>query len=200
MDGINGLAGSQVLMTGVGTALVALAAGAPTHHPAVRLSLLVAGAAAGFLPHNFPRARVFMGDSGSVPLGFLLTVLGCWIARDFGWALVIPLGMLHANFAFDTGVTLVRRWRRGEVLHQGHREHFYQRLTRGGWSHTKVTMFEVILQFVALGLVLLTIKSGWPWWADVLPIAAMWGGFFVVCEQTFTRQGSVRATAAKASV
>lgn len=188
MDGINGLAAGQALLTGVGTALVAVAAGVNVGHPAVALSLLLGGAAAGFLPHNFPRARMFMGDVGSVPLGFLLAFLTGWIAHDHGWWLLLPLGCLHANFVLDTAITLVRRWRQREALHKAHRDHFYQRLNRAGCSHSAVTATELGLQLVIVSLATAAAKGGPLAKVGVLvATAAMWLIFFAVCEREFLR-------------
>jgi UDP-N-acetylmuramyl pentapeptide phosphotransferase/UDP-N-acetylglucosamine-1-phosphate transferase len=115
MDGINGLAAGQAVATAIGTALVGVAAGLPAGHPAIVLAVLVAGAAGGFLPHNFPRARMFMGDVSSVPLGFMLAVLAVWVARDANWWLIVPLGLLHTNFWLDSGLTIVRSQRRDDT-------------------------------------------------------------------------------------
>jgi UDP-N-acetylmuramyl pentapeptide phosphotransferase/UDP-N-acetylglucosamine-1-phosphate transferase len=126
MDGINGLAAGQAIVTGLGMALLGSVVSGQSSmvSPPVLLSLVIAGACAGFLPHNFPKARMFMGDVGSAPLGFLLAALVVWIARDYGWWLLIPLGLLHANFVLDTGLTLARRILRGERWYEAHREHF----------------------------------------------------------------------------
>jgi UDP-N-acetylmuramyl pentapeptide phosphotransferase/UDP-N-acetylglucosamine-1-phosphate transferase len=193
MDGINGIAGGQALVTGLGTASVAIAVGASVGHPAILLSLLIVGAAAGFLPHNFPRAKMFMGDVGSVPCGFLLAVLAAWLARDFGWWLLVPLGLLHANFIMDTAITVVRRVLRGERWHDAHREHFYQRLIRAGWSHTAVTGCEMGLQVLVLGVVLLGVmrgESSIAWMAPV--VVSVWLGFFGFCESQFRRRTADR--------
>jgi UDP-N-acetylmuramyl pentapeptide phosphotransferase/UDP-N-acetylglucosamine-1-phosphate transferase len=135
MDGINGMAAGQATVTGVAMAVIGAQATGDFLAPPVIASLTVASAALGFLPHNFPRARMFMGDVGSAPLGFLLAVLVIWLAKSIGWWSVIPLMLLHANFVLDTAATLVRRMIRGERWYQAHREHFYQRLIRSGKSH-----------------------------------------------------------------
>jgi UDP-N-acetylmuramyl pentapeptide phosphotransferase/UDP-N-acetylglucosamine-1-phosphate transferase len=186
MDGINGLAAGQALVAGVGTAIVGAASGLPAGHPAVVLAIALAGAAAGFLPHNFPRARMFMGDVGSVPLGFMLAVLTIWVARDAGWWLVVPLGLLHMNFWMDSGVTLLRRILRGDALHQAHREHFYQRLNRSGWSHASVTGWELGLQILVLVLVVLAIGRGPSAMIMIVPVViGVWMVFFAFCERRF---------------
>jgi UDP-N-acetylmuramyl pentapeptide phosphotransferase/UDP-N-acetylglucosamine-1-phosphate transferase len=163
MDGINGLAAGQAVVSGLGLAGVAVAAGVSVGHPAVGAALLVAGASAGFLPHNFPRARMFMGDVGSVPLGFLLMGITLWLARDAGWRWLPVLGVVHLNFVLDTSVTLIRRARRGEVLHQAHREHFYQRLVRAGWSHQRTTLVELILNGGLIALATAGAEASFAW-------------------------------------
>jgi len=189
MDGINGLAAGQAVISGLGLAAMALIAGIPPTHPAVLLSLLIAGAAAGFLPHNFPQARMFMGDVGSVPLGFLLMVLTAWLAREGGWWLLLPLGALHANFIMDTTITMLRRAGRGDTLHQAHREHFYQRLNRAGWSHPAVTGLQLGLSAALLGLLLATLafRPGWLPWA-LAGLGATWLAFFAFCERELRRR------------
>jgi Fuc2NAc and GlcNAc transferase len=161
MDGINGIAAMQIVTTGIGTALIGFAAGGTLDHPAITLSLVLAGAGAGFLPHNFPRARMFLGDVGSVPIGFYLAVLAFWLARDFGWWLLCAFGLIHGNFVVDTAVTLARRIWRGERWFEPHRDHFYQRLVRTGKSHQFVTGWESIIQVVVLFVVVVAVRRGW---------------------------------------
>jgi UDP-N-acetylmuramyl pentapeptide phosphotransferase/UDP-N-acetylglucosamine-1-phosphate transferase len=157
--------------------------------PPVLLSLVIAGACAGFLPHNFPRARMFMGDVGSAPLGFLLAALVVWIARDYGWWLLIPLGLLHANFVLDTGLTLARRVLRGERWYEAHREHFYQRLIRAGKSHPFVTGLEMALQGVVLGLMVLYLHASVPARVGLIAVVILvWLAFFAYCERLFRRR------------
>lgn len=200
MDGINGIAGGQAAVTGLGTAGLALAAGLPANHPVVWLSLLIAGAAAGFLPHNFPKARMFMGDVSSAPLGFLLAAVGWWLAVEAGWAWLVVVGLLHANFVLDTAITLLRRMARGERWYDAHREHFYQRLVRAGKSHPFVTGWEMAGQVAVLGLLLLCARLGsTPAWAiAALVIVAGWGGFFLFAERHFA--AAAPATPARPAV
>lgn len=188
MDGINGIAAGQAVVTGIGTALLGGLVLEDFHSAPVRLSLVVAGAAAGFLPHNFPNARMFMGDVGSAPLGFLLAALAVWLAKIAGWWLVVPMALLHANFVLDTGITLVRRIFRGERWYKAHREHFYQRLVRAGKGHTLVTTLEMGLQCVVLGLLTLYIHVGASF-RLILVVAVMviWLSFFAWAEICFTR-------------
>lgn len=127
MDGANGIAGL--------TAAVAAAALALSGSPfvAVAALCLLAGLA-GFLPFNFPTARIFLGDSGSLPTGFALAALA---ALDPGPLWFAPA--LVFSFVFDVALTLARRALRGERLTQAHREHLYQLLLRMGWPHARVS-------------------------------------------------------------
>jgi UDP-N-acetylmuramyl pentapeptide phosphotransferase/UDP-N-acetylglucosamine-1-phosphate transferase len=193
MDGINGIAGMQILTTGIGTALIGIESGAVIGHPAIVVSFVLAGAGAGFLPHNFPRPRMFLGDVGSVPAGFLLAVLAFWLARDLGWWLLGAFGLLHANFVLDTVITLVRRVSRGDNWSESHREHFYQLLIRAGKTHQSVVELECVIQIIVLLLVLFALKMSWPARAAAaVAICVVWLAFFAYAEFEFRRQGVIR--------
>lgn len=194
MDGINGIAGGQAVITGLGMALLAGMESGRWDSPPVLFSFALAGAAAGFLPHNFPKAKMFMGDVGSAPLGYLLAALVCWLGLADNGRLLVPLVLLHANFVLDTGITLLRRIWRGERWYAAHREHFYQRLVASGKSHAFVTGWEMALQLVVLGVVFGCSRAG-P--AGELIAAALvlliWAVFFIYCELSF--RAAMRAKA-----
>ncbi len=162
MDGINGLAAVQAITTGVGTAMLGLIGGLDPAHPAITLSLAIAGAALGFLPFNFPKAKVFMGDVGSASLGLAIAFVALWVMYAARWWLAFPLVALHANFLLDTSLTMFRRWRRGDVIYQAHREHFYQLAVRSGLSHANVTVSIAIGQAGVLILLGASSSSGKP--------------------------------------
>ena len=130
IDGLDGLAG--------GVALIAagfLAGIAATHDGwfAYAAALLLAAGIAGFLPFNFPRARIFMGDVGSQFCGFMLAVLAVVASRFQGLEmsfLLVP--MLLSGVLFDVAFTLVRRAAAGERLTAPHRGHLYQVAQRAG--------------------------------------------------------------------
>ena len=188
MDGIDGLAAAQATVTGFGMTLLAVTAGANWTDGPVLCCLSVAGGTAGFLPHNFSKARMFMGDVGSISIGYILGFAVIWISLEYSLDLLVPLILLHANFIFDATITLFRRIWNSENWRQGHREHFYQRLVRSGWSHATVTLTEMILQIVVLGLMLRY------WHADFLVrielvglVITLWLAFFGWCEFNFRR-------------
>lgn len=153
MDGADGLAGGMALF-GFGTlALAAVSAGASMH---ALVAACAAAGAAGFLLFNFHPARIFMGDVGSIPLGFLAAVLGLDGVRAGLWPLWFPL-LAFAPFIADASVTLLRRLLRGEKVWQAHREHYYQRLVQLGWGHRRTALAEYALMGAlgALALALL---------------------------------------------
>ena len=192
MDGINGIAAGQAVLTGTGMAILGGLASGQWNQPAIGLGLLVAGAAGGFLPHNFPSARMFMGDVGSVPLGFLLATLALWLAQSCGMWLLVPLALLHGNYVLDTGITLVRRMRRGEPFYKAHHEYFYQRLARGGKSHAFVTGCEMGLQCLVLLLMILYIHSGIRERIGLaVGVVMLWIAFFIYCEWRFQRSAKL---------
>ena len=113
------------------------------------LGATLASAAIGFLLWNWQPARIFLGDSGSVPLAFLIGWILLTIAAKGQWASAIILPMI---FVGDATVTLLRRLWNREQIWAAHKTHFYQRAAKGMGSHAKVTS---IVGFVNLGLIAL---------------------------------------------
>jgi len=138
MDGSDGLAGGMAV---IGFGAYAIAAHLSGAGPFAALCASVAAAAAGFLVFNFPPARLFMGDAGSVPLGFLAGALGVvgW-SRGY-WPIWFPL-LVFAPFVCDATLTLLRRALRRERVWQAHRDHYYQRLVRMGFGHRGTALVE----------------------------------------------------------
>jgi len=174
MDGINGLAASQALLAACGLALLAPEA-------AGLAGICLAAACAGFLPFNFPRARIFMGDVGSGTLGYALAVLALLAAASLPGpdlrvlAVLLPL----SAFLVDASLTLLARILRGEKWWQPHVSHLYQRWVRAGRSHARVTAIYGAFSFVAviLGWYLGTADPLWTGAAAVawlLLAAALW--------------------------
>jgi UDP-GlcNAc:undecaprenyl-phosphate GlcNAc-1-phosphate transferase len=123
IDGLNGLAAGCTLVA------CGLAVAASPHGLGYPAGALAAGVA-GFLPFNYPRARIFMGDVGSQVCGFLLADFSVQAAGDARASLVVPLALLP--ILVDVAFTLVRRGLAGARLTQAHRGHLYQVAQRGG--------------------------------------------------------------------
>lgn len=157
MDGIDGLAGSETASIGIGVAAVVMIAGGAGDLPALGIAL--AAAALGFLAWNWQPAKVFLGDVGSVPLGF---VTG-WLLLELAArgqavaALILPLYYLA-----DATLTLARRAARGERVWQAHREHFYQRAVRRGLGHAAVVRHVLAVNVLLVGLASVA-AAGRPW-------------------------------------
>jgi UDP-N-acetylmuramyl pentapeptide phosphotransferase/UDP-N-acetylglucosamine-1-phosphate transferase len=148
MDGMDGFAGGMaVIGFGVlGTiAVLQHAAGLGV------TALMVAAAAAGFLVFNYPPARIFMGDVGAVPLGFLAAVLAVKGNQDNVIGLWVPV-IIFSPFIVDATVVVVARMLKGKRVWEAHREHFYQRLVLAGWTHRKTVWVEYLLM-VSWGIV-----------------------------------------------
>ena len=153
IDGLNGLASGAVLIASL--VLAAVAAG--EHAPLLAAALLpLAAGIAGFLPFNYPRARIFMGDVGSQLCGLV-------IAASAGPASTLPhhpWGALLVPFALapilaDVAFTLARRWRAGDRLTQAHRGHLYQLAHRARLPAPAITLFfwALTLACALLGVV-----------------------------------------------
>ena len=141
------------------------------------LAAVPAGAAAGFLVLNWHPARLFLGDTGSVPLGYLLGWLLVWSAcvADLWWlALVLPL-----YYWADATLTLLVRSARGEKVWRAHRQHAYQAAVRAGASHADVAGFIALINLVLVQLALTATVRLIPVWsaltlAAVLTATAVW--------------------------
>lgn len=165
MDGTDGIAGSQALIAGLGWAYIGWHTGQPF---VMGFGLVVAGSCLGFLFHNWPPARIFMGDVGSAFLGFTLAVLplihGSLAGSNSGTALA---GLLLVwPFVFDTGFTFVRRLLRGENVFAAHRTHLYQRMSAPSSGHARVAILYSCLAL--LGVLLARF-----WTANETPEAAI---------------------------
>lgn len=172
MDGIDGITGVETAAIGCGLFGLSLLADAARPDG---LALITAAAALGFLAWNWRPAKVFLGDVGSVPLGYLLGGLliqaayrgpldeGHWAA-----ALLLPL-----YYCVDATLTLLRRLINGEKVWQAHRAHFYQRAARGFGDHAMVVRRIAGLNLVLILLALLAVRLGGALWAGIVLLAGL---------------------------
>lgn len=145
MDGADGLAGG---MAAIGFGAFAIASAAAGAMPLAIASAAIASASVGFLFQNFPPARVFMGDAGSIPLGFLAGALGVHGVMLGAWPWWFPV-LVFSPFIVDATVTLLRRLARGQRIWIAHRTHVYQRLVLSGWSRTRLALAGYALMAAA---------------------------------------------------
>jgi UDP-GlcNAc:undecaprenyl-phosphate GlcNAc-1-phosphate transferase len=171
MDGSDGLAGGMAAIGFGACALAAYVAGVPG---LAGVCAAVSAAAVAFLLFNFHPAKIFMGDSGSIPLGFLAGVLGLAGWRDGAWPWWFPL-LVFGPFVADATFTLLRRIARRERLSQAHRSHYYQRLVRMGLGHRRTALLEYVAMAACAALAIYART------AEPVLQAAVVGGAFVLC-------------------
>jgi len=135
LDGANGMLGLQVIAVAASLMLLAGLAGSQS---ALLLAALLLATVAGFLPFNFPRARIFLGDVGSGALGLLIGALGVMGVSEGSVGVGVMLCLTSALW-LDTGLTLAWRFYAGRRWYQAHRQHLYQWLLRRGWTHVGVS-------------------------------------------------------------
>ena len=165
MDGIDGISGLEMATIGVGISLVVLLTGLT---PLLGLlGVIVAASALGFLVWNWHPAKIFLGDVGSVPLGFLLGWLLLQLANHGQWAAALILPLYYLG---DGTLTLIIRIIHGKKIWHAHHEHFYQQAVSQGFSHAEVV--QNIFLINVLLIVLATISViGWGW--QLLTIACV---------------------------
>ena len=179
IDGLNGLASGVILIACAFLAFIAIGHGGPFCYAA---SGLLGAGLLGFLPFNFPRARIFLGDVGSQFCGFMIAVLGVIASRFEGVDLsflIVP--MLLSGVLFDVGFTLLRRWWAGERLTRPHRGHLYQVAQRSGVPATAVTLVHWGFALFG-GLCCLLFLARSPTWKPLIPLLVVppqlaWLGF-----------------------
>ncbi len=166
MDGIDGLAGAEILFICTGLVLIGLATG-------LDMSLLpivtvLAGATAGFLWWNWAPARIFLVDFGSVPLGFLLGWWLIWLAME---GYMVAALLLPAYFVADASLTLAKRVLNGEPFWRPHKSHYYQRAATGLQSHARTVWMIIPANAGLVALAFLSIYQ---------PVLAGFGGIAVI--------------------
>lgn len=165
IDGLDGLCSGVTAIISLGFfVLAAHLASFQTEQAghAVRLVLSIAmlGSAAGFLPHNFNPAKIFMGDAGSVLLGYncgmMILLFAEW--ANFRW--VVAALMIFALPIFDTSLAMFRRWRSGKSIFSGDRSHFYDQLVQRGFTvrQSVLISYGLTLFYGVAGLVLMLIQ------------------------------------------
>jgi UDP-N-acetylmuramyl pentapeptide phosphotransferase/UDP-N-acetylglucosamine-1-phosphate transferase/glycosyltransferase involved in cell wall biosynthesis len=186
MDGIDGYAGGMAVAGFGGYAALGLSAG---RLEMAAVALGAAAAAAGFLRYNFPPARIMMGDSGAVLLGYLAAGLALWGAREGVLTLWVAV-LIFSPFIADATVTVARRALAGERVWESHETHYYQQLAYGGWGHRKTTLHGWALMAAATGSALL---------AGRLPVTGQWlllgawTGLYILLAWLISRRAERRA-------
>lgn len=155
MDGINGISGGAAAVWGLNAVTLA----SSTDDELAALGALTLGAALGFLPHNVPSARLFLGDVGSYSLGAAMAA-GIFSQGRLTdqWRVASPLLL----YGLDATQAIIRRLRAGQPIGVAHRDHVYQRLVDSGVSHARVATFHAVLAAAIAGAHRLPTRWGAP--------------------------------------
>jgi UDP-N-acetylmuramyl pentapeptide phosphotransferase/UDP-N-acetylglucosamine-1-phosphate transferase len=169
MDGIDGITGTETVSIATGVCLVISAVG--MNDPFLStLTLLLTGSCLGFLALNWHPAKIFLGDVGSVPLGYLTGFCLLALASQ-GHA--IPALILPLYYLADSGITIVKRAIRGEKIWEAHRQHFYQRAAFGLERHDGVVLRIAAANIALIGAALLAVPHPLAGLALAVPIVAL---------------------------
>ena len=171
LDNMDGLAGGVAATVGAMAALVGILQG---DQLTALVGLATCAATLGYLPFNFPRARIFMGDCGSLFLGFL----AAWLALRVGRHATSPIQSIFLYIAvagvalLDTSLVTVARLRAGRRVQDGGRDHTSHRLVYLGLGEASAVSTLVLLAFTGLPTLLLTVTGS--------PVAAIGSGLLQV--------------------
>jgi len=171
IDGIDGLVSTQTVFVALVAGVALLFGGAAAWSlPA----FMLAGATLGFLPFNFPRAKIFLGDVGSGGLGF---ACGALLLQAQAQGALDAMGALVAMsvIGLDAALTLLSRIARGRRWYHPHREHLYQWLVRRGRRHVEVTALYLAWNLIIVLPVLVLMRQH-PAWSNALGVAALAAG------------------------
>lgn len=188
MDGIDGIAGTQAFIAGVGWLLIGWLG---NQDLVMIIGLLLAATSLGFLFHNWQPAKIFMGDVSSAFLGYTFAVMplmSAYITPEHSKAISCGVLLLWV-FIFDTIFTFIRRALHGENVLAAHRSHLYQRLVIMGFSHSQVTTLYGLLSIVGIFLSLAWFNtwSGYRIYFCLLPLMCFGLWLFVVRQERATK-------------
>lgn len=185
MDGSDGLAGGMTL---IGFGAYGCAAWLAGNEPFATINFSIAAAAAAFLLFNFHPARIFLGDAGAIPLGFLAAALGVTGWTGGLWPLWLP-ALVFFPFIADASVTLAKRALHGDKFWQAHREHYYQRMVQSGFGHRNTALLAYILMLSAAASAIWAARHDE---AVQLGVGVGWTGIYVVMMGMFDRRWARR--------
>lgn len=160
MDGIDGMTSLESISCATGVGLLLTMIGTEDVMFSQTLCVLIIGACLGFLKLNWHPAKIFLGDSGSVPLGFLIGFLLLKLAT-IDVIHLLPAFLIALYYIADSGVTLAKRAIRGEKIWQAHRQHYYQGATAGEGSPIPVVIWILITNTGLIACAMVSIKFPW---------------------------------------
>ena len=160
IDGVDGLASGSALFSSMVLFSVSLIQGRPL---VAVIALVLTGALAGFLRYNFNPASIFLGDSGSLFVGFSLAALAILGSQKASTAVAVAIPILAFGLpVVDTSVSIARRFLSGKPIFQGDREHIHHMLLERGWSQRRVVLvlYGVSALFALLAMLFVNSSNG----------------------------------------
>ncbi len=147
IDGINGITSINMLTTSIGFIILA------PFVPFIGLiGAIIGGTCLGFLFWNVPKARIFMGDVGSIPLGLWIGYGLIFVADTYG---ITTAFLLYAYPVIDASYTLIKRGLKREKIWEAHKEHFYQKSVQNGRTHFQTALWIATFNLMCLTLALI---------------------------------------------
>lgn len=167
MDGLDGLAAGSSIISLTTMGLVSYVFSISTNVPIVAMTFLLVAALIGFLPHNFYPAKIFLGDTGSLFIGFMIATLSLNGLKHATFiSLLIPVAILGVPLT-DTLASIIRRLLNRQAISQKDRGHLHHRLLKLGFNHR-----QTVLVIYALGIIFsLT--------AMLYPLSSFWGSIIL---------------------
>ncbi len=156
MDGIDGISGAESAHLSLGFLIICLLTSLPLHSD-MALAVCLLGAFAGFLYWNWSPAKIFLGDVGSIPAGYLLGYFMIKLAATGHLAIALALPLYYVA---DASITLIRRIKEKKNIGQAHREHFYQKAALALQSHSKTVILIAATNAGLLILCAISLKTG----------------------------------------
>lgn len=185
LDGIDGFSGSQAMVAGLAIASICWLDASAT------IAICIACAAFGFLLFNWHPAKIFMGDVGSVSLGFIFATLPFYSTNANAEVVIFSTAIFLWFFLADGAFTLIRRALNKERVWEAHRSHLYQRLNKSGWKHDKIVLLVMSLSCAVIGIQVYLFKIGYPhtWWSLFAGLVLFGGyvGFVFMKEKQSTK-------------
>lgn len=154
MDGLDGMASSNTIFIALALSLCYYFIPIQSNIPQIMMMLIAA--TLGFAVFNWHPAKIFLGDVGSIFLGYVIGYHLWLFSLDYNLATVL---MIPMYFLLDSGITIIRRIIRREKIWTPHSKHFCQIAVRAGLKHSQVVVRIIILNLMLLPLILLSLNS-----------------------------------------
>lgn len=172
MDGIDGILGAMCI---VGFSTLSYIGWERGDFVFFLTNALVVSGCVGFLLLNFPPAKLFAGDIGSIFLGFMCAAMTLWGIRQNHFSFLTGI-LIFSPFVYDATITLICRFFGGQKIWEPHKSHYYQRLVNAGWTHRGALGFECTLMVFVSVFSVLSLQRVWLQGIGLVLVGVVFGG------------------------